>query len=223
MFIRSLIIIVLLSAVAACSSSPKGGRQGGGPVGVNQPSALLSKARDTQAQHGCARAIPAYRIVSSYGAGYEVAQFELGACLLEVATENTTEEALFRSEGLLWLRRAAWAGNPRAQGKLAEVLSGLKVFSDERVASDPIEAMMWAAIYDRNGSRNVFSLPDIPKPVINHINGQLSPTDLALAQKRAAEFRKIEMASFVPPEGARGQAGSRGEGQRPQGKRQRRR
>lgn len=223
MFLRSLTIVVVLSAVAACSSSPKGGRPGGGQVGVNQPSALLSKARDTQAQQGCARAIPAYRIVSSYGAGYEVAQFELGACLLEVATENTTEEALFRSEGLLWLRRAAWAGNPRAQAKLAEVLSGLKVFSDERVASDPIEAMMWATIYDRNGSRNVFSLPDIPNPVVNHITGQLSPTDLALAQERAAAYRKIEMASFVPPEGARGQEGSRGENQRGQGKRQRRR
>ncbi|WP_411816665.1 hypothetical protein [Hyphococcus sp. DH-69] len=221
---RPLMIIALTALVTACASPQKGDRpRGGGPVSVNQPSTLLAKARDIQAKQGCARALPAYRVVSAYGAGYDVAQYELGACLFEVSGKSAQETELLRSEGLFWLRRAAWAGNPRAQFKLAEVLSGLKVFSDQAVPRDPVEAMMWVGVYEANGVRSVYSMPDISAAVVDHIRGNLTPAQMEEARVRAAEYRKIEMATFVPPQGARSQQSGRGQGERPEGQRRRRR
>ncbi len=96
----------------------RGPREAGPAPGLQQPGRLLAMARDTQAKKGCKSAIPAYRVISSFGDGYDIAQYELGACLLESATDNPAETALFHEEAALWLRRAAWAGNARAQLKL---------------------------------------------------------------------------------------------------------
>ncbi|PQA88432.1 hypothetical protein [Hyphococcus luteus] len=197
-----LLVLVCAASLAACAGGgPRGGPQGGlaaGPVGVNQPTALLAKARDFQAREGCARAAPVYRIVASHGAGHDVAQYELGACLLEMQGESDAETGLFRQEALFWLSRAAWAGNPRAQGKLAEILSGAPAYAASHVAPDPEKAMMWAIVYGDNGVRNVYGLADTPQLVSSHLDAVLSPEARAQAKREAASFRKITMAEFEP-------------------------
>lgn len=191
--------LCLLSVAVACASRSGPNQFASGPVGVNQPSLLLSKARDQQAKEGCAKAAPAYRIVSSYGDGYEIAQYELGACLLGMSGESDEETALFRQEALFWLNRAAWAGNPRAQLKLAEILSGAPAYAVSHMAPDPSRAMTWAAVYEANGARETFGLKPVGPLVMTHLQSALPVEAMEAAKSRASTFRKIAMREFVPP------------------------
>lgn len=230
-FAFRLSVLFVAALLAACASSRGGPRGGGqmsmGPIGLTQPSALLAQARDFQARGGCPKAAPVYRIVASHGDGHDVAQYELGACLLEMQGESDAETALFRQEALFWLSRAAWAGNARAQGRLAEVLSGADLYKVSLVAPDPVAAMMWSIVYDGNGTREVYGLRALPPMVRDHLAAALTPQTLAAAQREAASFSRIEMAGFVPTArdgedsdgGARGPGGMQGP---PEGGRRRR-
>jgi TPR repeat protein len=202
MMLRLFTLALAAVALAACSSGPqRGGPRGGfsgGPVGVNQPAALLAQARDLQAKQGCAKAAPVYRVVSSHGDGHDTAQYELGACLLEIEGESDAETALFRQEALFWLNRAAWAGNARAQGKLAEVLSGAPAYQPTLLPADPVASKAWAIVYDANGTRETFGLRPLSGQVTDHLRGALTLADEEAARARAATFTKISMESFVP-------------------------
>lgn len=199
----SFTLLCCAALVAGCASgrpsgAPRAGGFGGGAVGVNQPSLLLAKARDLQAREGCAKAAPVYRIVSSHGGGHDVAQYELGACLLQMEGESDAETGLFRQEALFWLSRAAWAGNARAQGKLAETLSGAAPYKASFVTPDPVEAMKWAIVYDKNGTRETYGLRALPPLVRDHLSSVLPPEGLSAAQGEAASFRRISMSEFTP-------------------------
>ena len=196
---------VLMAALAASCASPRrggpGGPQGGpgGQAGVDRPSALLAAAREQQARYGCAKAAPAYRIVASYGDGYEIAQYELGACLLEMKGTSDVETALFRQEGVFWLSRAAWAGDPRAQGKLAEALSGAQGYAASHINPDPEAALMWSIVYTANGARDTYALRPVPSPVMDHIASIASAEAAERARQKAAHFSRLTMAAFVTP------------------------
>ncbi|WP_425410352.1 hypothetical protein [Hyphococcus sp.] len=217
-------IFFLAAAIVACASSGRGGPgERRGPVGVNQPSALLAKARDIQAKQGCAKAAPTYRIVSSYGEGYEIAQYELGACLLEIEGGSVTETALFRDEGLFWLKRAAWAGNPRAQLKLAEILSGEPGSAVSHISADPARAMVWSIVYDQNGARETYGLKPVGPIVAGHLRAVLSAEMMDAARGDAARFQQISMDEFVPLAQDRDErAQSQERGRRSEGRRRQR-
>ncbi len=186
--------LVILTACA----SPRGPQQEGRPdQTLQQPERLLATARKIQTEKGCAKAIPTYRVISSFGDGHAVAQYELGACLLKIESVNVMEASLFREESILWLRRAAWAGNARAQLKLAQLLSG--VDAHDGVLDTKEEAMGWAILYDDNPARNLFDLPPISPLVISHLRATLTPDSMNRAAAFAKDFEKIKMASFIPP------------------------
>ncbi|WDI32609.1 hypothetical protein PUV54_05295 [Hyphococcus flavus] len=229
MFARSVLLISLALCAAACAGSGKRGPgQGQRPsASIQQPSSLLAKARTVQGRQGCAKAAPTYRIVASYGEGYEIAQYELGACLMEMEGAGAQETVLFREEGLFWLKRAAWAGDPRAQLKLTQVLSGVPAYAVSHVAVDPLSAMTWAEIYDANGVRETYGLQPVGPVVLEKLHAALDQNELQRARKEAAGFTKISLDEFVPPVGDRaGQGGQRPQsgqagGGRPEGRRRR--
>ncbi len=198
--------VALAFTVAACASGGKK-RVAGPAPGLQQPGKLLSLARDTQAKKGCIKAIPAYRVISSFGDGYDVAQYELGACLLEATSDNPAEIKLFQEEASFWLRRAAWAGNARAQLKLAQILSGAESLTHGS-AANPEEAMAWSIVYEENAKRDLYDLPEISERVANHLNATLDDTARARAIAFADEFQAITMASFTPPRQQEGDARS---------------
>jgi len=217
--------LLTLGACASHKPAPGGHAGNRAEVGVDQPSRLLAQARDLQASEGCAKAAPVYRIVASYGAGHDMAQFELGACLLMMTGASDAETALFRQEALFWLTRAAWAGNPRAQGKLAESLSGARPFAVSFLSADPAEAMKWSIIYNANGVRDVYGLQTLSSAVTDHLAATLDAAAVAKAQAQAAAFTKIEMSEFVPmarPSENGNAKGPMGEGHGPGGERRRR-
>ena len=203
-----------LILAAGCASGPGQGPRGQGPnkqgpaAGLNQTQMLLARARQVQSEQGCARAVPTYRVVASFGEDYEVAQYELGACLIEIDGVNAHETALFREEGLLWIKRAAWGGNARAQHRLAHLLSGAGYEPARGFAADPQAAMGWALVYQANPARSLYALPDVADPVLNHLRSALSDDESAAASAFAADFDKIALASFTPPAAQRGNANS---------------
>ncbi len=193
------ILITALAAtlLGACATSSSGEARGPAPA-INQPERLLAHARNVQAEKGCDKAIPTYRVIAGFGEGYEVAQYELGACLLETAP-TTKQAALLTQEGLFWLRRAAWAGNARAQWRLAMVLSGAPSPYAENVGAVPAEAMGWALVYKENSSRELYGLAPVYPKVLNHLNVTLPQSAKAEATTFAADFAEVKMAIFTPP------------------------
>ncbi|MEO1135738.1 MAG: hypothetical protein AAFW68_03880 [Pseudomonadota bacterium] len=218
MIFRGLGFCAFALVTACASGAEKPDERGlvrGGQSGLNQPSLLLSKAREVQAEQGCAAALPAYRVISSFGKGYHVAQYELGACLLTIDSATQAEAALLRMESDFWLHRAAWAGNARAQRKLAEILSGAAGYGDADFHTAPQEAAMWALVYAENSARDLYNLPELPSPVTRHLEATLTPQERQWAEQAANNFQTIDMAIFTPPRQQRPARSGGDRGQRP--------
>ncbi|MEM9014962.1 MAG: hypothetical protein AAGB02_07625 [Pseudomonadota bacterium] len=162
-----------------------------------QSDRLLGLARKQQAEKGCAAATPTYRVIASFGDGYEVAQYELGACLFEMESEHTMETRLFKKEAAFWLERAAYAGNARAQGMLAELLSGVEPAPG--FPTDPVAAMGWTLIYESNAEHTLYGLKDTAPAVRAHLETSLTEDEKRQAQAFAAGFDEFTMESFTPP------------------------
>ena len=219
------LFLVIIFAAAACASpgkrQPPGG-QAQGAGSVDQPQLLLAHARDTQAKKGCKSALAAYRVIASFGEGYDVAQYELGACLLSAEGASDMEAALFAQEASFWLTRAAWAGNARAQLKLANALSGAPAAGSETFFAAPAEAIKWALVYEQNSARKLYSMKPVSAPVMEHINAALNSETLAAAQNFADNFTPITMAAFDAPRRENKEAGFQ-QRQKPEGRQRRRR
>jgi hypothetical protein len=203
--LRFAISAVFLGLVmAGCGGGPKGpgpdeakaymkGLEGRG--GALRPgpdaNALYTEGMTLKAKGDCAGAAPKLRQVAGLGGGYESAQTALGECLLAGDTTDLSADYL---EGLTWLRRAADAGWPEAQARLAYVHA-----VGPKTIRNADESAYWLALYRTNtGKARVGFMPFPP--------GQLAEIDLALpamakeaGEKRAETWqRKV----WVPPPSA---------------------
>lgn len=217
-----LIIIVTVAACAAAGKNRPPGGQARGPGDVDQPQLLLAHARDVQAKKGCKTAIPAYRVIASFGEGYDIAQYELGACLLTVESASDVEASLFAKEAAFWLTRAAWAGNARAQFKLATALSGASAAGEETLNPAPADALKWALVYEKNSARALYNMKPVSPPVMDHLNAALNSETLAAAHAFADSFTPITMAAFNAPQRKNNGTGFQ-QRQQPEGRQRRRR
>ena len=219
-FVKTFLTAALAGAGAACASGSNETRpaEQGPAASLGQSRLLLAHAREIQGERGCKQALPSYRVIASFGDGYETAQYELGACLLTIEGAGDHETALFREEGLFWLKRAAWAGGARAQHRLAHLLSGASPEKVEGVAPAPVEALGWALVYQENPTRALYALPPVKPQVLDHLRAALSPDLMAEADAFAASFEKVSLAAFTPPAMPRGAAAQR-QGMPPGGRR----
>ncbi len=204
--IKAALLIASAFIMTACASGaqrqagPTQGSKGKGPgAGIDQAERLLATGRQIRAEKGCAAAAPTYRVIASFGEGYEVAQYELGACLLEIEGESARETALFREEGLFWLRRAAYADNARAQWRLANTLSGAPAAVSHGPAPEPGKALGWALVYKENAAHELYGLAPVNPNVLAHLHASLPDDAIARAEAFAAKFKPISMAVFSPP------------------------
>lgn len=208
-------------SLAACASGPQRGG-GGAQIDVaSQAERILGDARKKKSDDDCTAAIPSYRVVASLGKGHDTAQYELGACLLEAKSDTTTATALLRDEGLFWLRRAAYAGNARAQLALADALSGANGHESAGLRPNIVEGFGWSLVYADNAAHKLYGLPDLPPAAADHFRTQMTDAMISEANAFAAAFQKIEMAVFTPPSPPRGAARPQGPG--PDAQRERRR
>lgn len=190
---RSWLPFAGLLLLAACASGHKG-PHGGGPAmagGGANGEAILAEARKARTGEGCAAAAPAYRVAAGMGAGFEGAQHELGECLIAMTGASPAETALFHDEGLFWLRRAAFAGNARAERALALFYGA----ANNSLAS-PAEALKWALVYQKNGDAELFGYQGLPPTFTPGLRAALPEEDLAAAEAFAASFAPITLAPY---------------------------
>jgi hypothetical protein len=187
--IVALSLTVCLSGPAVAQYGLKGPTgnidpEGGSAPLQRTPSAPLDpeqRAEELRLAGKCQQAIPIYRRMVVRG-GFEIAQFHLGLCLLDVSkTEPDAQRAAaLRQEATDTIIKAANGGLANAQIQLVSLyLDGVGV------AADPVEAGKWALIYHSNGSRFVIHLPDISPELQARLDGVLNGTSWAEAQSRA--------------------------------------
>ncbi len=195
-------ISIFISSGCATQAPEQNGPRFVGPPSIEQSQQLLSLAQGVRNRDGCAEAAPIYRVLSGFGEGLELAQFELGECLLEIESENANETALFQQEALFWLERAAFAGNGRAQRKLAEVHA-----ANPTLQSSAEKALGWTLIYATNGDKEVYGLRAFPDTFEAGLRASLSDEATAKAEAFAKDFSLIHMSIYTLPSRARRNAG----------------
>ncbi len=194
---RKLTLAIL--SVAVCLAAPAFAQMPGGggrptvdpidPSGDQAPAPLSAlppdpegKAEDLRLAGKCDQAIPILRRLAAYGDGYELAQYNLGLCLLDVAKadSNAQQAATLRQEAAVSILRAANHNLPKAQASLVTMyLDGVGV------ARDPVEAAKWALIYHTNGARFALGMPNISADLQARLDAVLDAAAWAQAQSRA--------------------------------------
>jgi len=163
------------------SVDPEGGQSAPDTSTPEPPPDPEAHAEDLRLHGQCAQAVPIFRRLSARG-GFEIAQFNLGLCLLDLSkTEPEPQRASgLRAEGATNILAAADSGLANAQVKMVSLyLDGVGVLAD------PVEAGKWALIYHANGSRFVISLPDISPELQARLDSVLPAASWAQAQARA--------------------------------------
>lgn len=205
--------ILLLASAAALSASlahaadePSESRDDRGPEKTaiendrdaapneNDAGRLIKFARETREKDGCAAAAPAFRVIAGMGEGQESAQHELAECLLTMTGANDAETALFRQEGEFWLTRAAYAGNARAQRKLA-----MEMASPASALHNAEGSLKWALVYGKNPTADLYGYGPLPPTMVPGLKSALNETDIASAEQFAREFAPVPLAKFEGP------------------------
>lgn len=155
---------------------------------------LINFARGVRDEKGCAQAAPSFRVIAGMGEGQEAAQHELGECLLELKGATEVETALFRQEAEFWLTRAAFAGNARAQRRLVMDMS-----SPASPLHNPKGAYMWALIYGKNPTADLYGYKALPGTLIPGLKASLNDANKAEAESFAKDFTPIMLAKFEGP------------------------
>jgi hypothetical protein len=186
-------------SVAACLAVPAraqmqmpGGHAGGdsidpgGDATPPQQPALPpdpeGKAEDLRLAGKCQEAIPILRQLAAYGDGYELAQYNLGLCLLDTSRTDpdARHAASLKQEAAVFILKAANHNLPKAQASLAAMY-----LDGDGVAPDPVQAGTWALIYRGNGQRLALGLPNIKADLQARLNAVLTDVTWAEARSRA--------------------------------------
>lgn len=161
---------------------PKGD---GGPQQIQLPPDPEGKAVELRLHGRCNEAIPILRNLTAINQNDEIARFNLGQCLIDVAKSDTDKSRAAHNahEGAQWMLEAANHGLPNAQeGLVAVFLDGLGV---QRSA---VEAGKWSLIYHGNGTRFALGMPDIPDDLQARLDQALNEQGWQEAQAGADEF-----------------------------------
>ena len=140
------------------------------------------KAEELRLAGKCQEAIPILRRLAAGGDGYELAQYNLGLCLLDTAKTDPDAQhaASLKLEGAAFILTAANHNLPKAQASLAQMY-----LDGDGVARDPVEAGKWALIYHANGARFALGLPNISADLQARLDSALTAATWAEAQSRA--------------------------------------
>jgi hypothetical protein len=180
----------LLALAAALALTACGSRSAGPPMTEEQrlspirATTLYTEALATKEKSGCAEAMKDLSLLASWGRGYEVAQYHLGDCYLELAKiEVEPERAASLAKGFEWLALAANSANVDAQGRLAELyLHGVGT------APDPAEAGKWYLLNQRHSIRREIGAKDVPFVLVQELERDLTTAEWTEARLRADAF-----------------------------------
>jgi hypothetical protein len=202
------LLLALLLAVGPAAAQQGGGIAGRGlgavpdyksgstsslPPPTSAPRDKEGEAQQLRADGRCDKAVSGLRTYAERGSGYEVSQYDLGLCLLDLSQSMRDEKRAdaMRAEGAQWIMRAANAGFPKAQAQAVTLY-----LDGSGVAGDKVEAEKWALLYKSNSLRLVIGLPDIDEHTTDRLDGALSDAERSEAQSRADAWS----ADAHPPE-----------------------
>ncbi len=192
-------------AVAACLAAPAAAdpydHSGGADINpsgtshidhdVDLPPEPEARAEGLRLAGRCDQAIPLFRNLASYGEGFEIAQYNLGLCMFDIAKTDADPQhaASLRREGGVAIIKAANAGSAKAQIFLITAY-----LDGTGVDRDPLEAGKWALIYHDNGARLVLGLKNISADLQARLDGVLDAAAWAQAQARADAWTPMSLA-----------------------------
>ena len=213
--------IAVLAFIAACGGGgPSRERDGGmaiagidGRVSIIRPgqdaNAAYSQGLDLKTQGDCAAAALKLRPVAGLGPGYENAQTALGTCLLQIGMTDKELSSDYL-EGLTWLRRAADAGWPEAQGALAVA----HAFGPATIRNGN-ETGYWLSLYEANTGKSRIGFVAMAAADIESVGKTLTTSDREAGAARAALWqRKVWLPPVQQPTGLDSGRGLRRGGQR---------
>jgi len=215
-------VAAALLAVAACGGPAARDRQAGvaiagidGRVSIIRPgqdvNAAYSQGLDLKTKGDCAGAILKLRPVANLGPGYENAQTALGVCLIQTGAGGQELSSDYL-DGLTWLRRAADAGWPEAQGTLA----GAHTFGPATIRNGE-EAAYWLALYEGNTGKSRVGFTPLAAADLAAVDKALTPAQKAAGAARAAQWqRKVWIPAAQSPAPPAGQGGPTGRERREQ-------
>jgi hypothetical protein len=183
-----LLVLAASAAVAAPAYARKEAEPSVRIPTEDEAGRILNYARQLKNEKGCAEAAPQYRVAAAMGEGFEVAQRELGGCLLEMTGATPDETTLFRKEGAFWLERAAFAGNAAAQKALATELA--------KSAPNSAEALKWALAFEKSGEAKLYGYAPLAPAFTEGLKAALTPAQIAAAESFAANFSVVRMAPY---------------------------
>lgn len=149
------------------------------------PSDPVGVAEELRLRGRCDKAVPVLRNYAASETGADIAQFNLGMCLIDLARpEHDAKRAGdLRTEGAQWILRAANAGMDQAQAEAVLLyLDGIGV------AVDPVEADKWALLYHDNGMRIAIGMADLSGDVKDRLDAALNAAQRSQARTRAENW-----------------------------------
>lgn len=158
------------------------------PTKFELPPEPEAKAEGLRQDGKCQQAIPIFRALAAQGYGYELSQYYLGLCLLEIskAQMDAQRATSLKHEGAGWIIKAANSGLPNAEQSLATIY-----LDGDGVDSDFVEAGKWSLIYHTDGQRLALGLPDISPSLQARLNSVLTEKAWAEAQSRASAWSPV--------------------------------
>ncbi len=205
--------LMIASVLAGCSSGPPEPTrreaelymQGLGGRGMvlragTDVNRLYAEAMGQKERGDCTAAIPTLQKIATLGPGYENAQTALGECLIEKASADNAAATM--NEALMWLRRAADAGWPEAQFRMAYVhaLGSAQVRSTD-------EAGYWFALYNINTAKMRVSYVAPPQSQVAALDAAIPEAAKKAGAARAASWRRQ---AWIPPNPPANEPGPKG-------------
>jgi TPR repeat protein len=144
-----------------------------------------AEGEDLRLAGHCDRAVPILRGWATRGAGNEIAQYNLGLCLLDLAAAKGDAQAKagMQKEGAQWIVQAANGKLAKAQAEAAKIyLDGIGV------PADPVEAEKWALLFHDNGLRLSLGLPDLSRDMKDRLDAALTEAQRNQARSRAESW-----------------------------------
>ncbi len=148
------------------------------------PDSSEGAAEEMRLKGECDRAVPLLRQYAR-GEGSEIAQFNLGMCLLDLAAKghDTDPMSAQHKEAAKWIIQAANGNVPKAQAEAVVLyLDGIGV------AADPVEAAKWSILYRRNGVTIAVGMNDIAQNVRDRLDAALTDKSRSQAESRADDW-----------------------------------
>ncbi|MDA5193104.1 tetratricopeptide repeat protein [Govanella unica] len=192
--------VILLSAVLLSACAGRDDRPRLDNVSLMNGPKLFSTASDFKERKQYREAAQGFSLMAGWGRGWEVAQYQLGVCLLAIADNPAANDSPkdLRREAFVWIKLAADSGNKSAQSRLALMLrDGIGISPDLQ------EAARYAILAEQGSGDIPLVRSAAEAEVSANLQQRLKPADWDEAKRLARNFSPIIQSARQPTPGTR--------------------